>query len=171
LEVKLARAIEDAKIAADPALHQPRISAAATKQNAAVAEARSFTEHRIADLLGELRPEAERVTAELAEARAKLAPFVRAYGEIAARVETLTHAVHRGRRAPQEYSGFTPTIELTMRERWALPTSDAEVPMPDAATVDEWDRLVHPDRYPAPEQEGESPENELVVDNALTVAF
>jgi hypothetical protein len=165
LEVKLARAIEDAKIAADPVLHEPRIDAAATKQNAAVNEVRGHTQRFVADLLEELRPEAERVTAELAEAREKLVPFLNAYGEIAARVAILTESVHRGRKAPQDY-GFGSTIEITHRERWTHPPRDTEVPFPDQATVEEWDRSIHPERYQVPE-----PECDGVRDNALSVAL
>ena len=65
-----------------------------------------FTRTNIAELIEEMRPEAERVTAELIEARAKLAPFVTARAELAAKVNALTACVHRGRGAPEpQYVG------------------------------------------------------------------
>jgi hypothetical protein len=99
-EVALVRKIEDCKIAADPSLHARRIASALQAQNQAVWSVRSHTERHVAELLDEIRPDAERVHAELTEAREKLAPFVRSYAEVAARVNILTEAVHRGHTMP-----------------------------------------------------------------------
>jgi hypothetical protein len=133
-EVALVRKIEDSKIAAARDLHEPRIFAATQRQAQAVFEVRMHIEHNIADLLDELRPEAEQIVADLAEAREQISPIVQAYSAIADKVRTLTEAVHRGRMAPPQ-NRFTPSPALNTRERWALPADDASVPMPDAPTA------------------------------------
>jgi hypothetical protein len=150
-EVGLVRKIEDARIAADPSLHVPRIEAAVGRQIDAVLAVRSHIECNITELLAELMPDAERITAELAEARSAMSPYLQAYHEMAERVNTLTAAVHRFKQpAPQNRFTVGQPIALNTYDRWALPPGDAEVPMPDAAVLEQWDRRFHPERYPAP---------------------
>jgi len=160
-EIALVRKIEDTRIAADPSLHAPRIAAATQRQANAVLALRSHTGRTIADLLDELRPEAERVTAELQAAREQLVPFERAYAETAARVATLTESVHRGRRLPPQ-NKFSPIDTSQTVERWQLP-ADGAVPMPDAAVIDAWDRQQRPELYSSPIIDAEPTEPVAVV--------
>lgn len=148
-EVALVRTIEDCKIASDPALHAPRIATATRRQNEAVLTLNSHIARNVADLLEELRPEAERITAELTDARERLHPFLLARDEIVRKVQELTFSIHKGRmRAPS--SRFAdPDISHT-RELWAVPTEEAAVPMPNPEVVAAWDRGMRPERYPTP---------------------
>lgn len=145
-EIALVRKIEDCKTAASPALHVSRIAAATERQVQAAGAVRTHVDRNIAPLLEELRPEAEKATAELAAARAKMAPSLEAYGAVSAKVNELTSCVHRGRSDAPQASAWhpQPPASLTSRERWALPPGDDQVPMPDQATVEEYDRRVNP---------------------------
>lgn len=147
-EVALVRKIEDANIAADQMLHAQRIEAAIGRQNQAAEAVRAHIERNIADLLDELRPDAERVTAELAEARAVMTPHLAAYNEIAERVNALTECVHRFRQGPPQnkWTAGQP-IALNTHARWVIPSDETSVPMPDASVVEQWDRRFHPERY------------------------
>lgn len=151
VEIALVRKIEDSKIAADHMLHAQRIEAAVGRQNQAAEAVRQHIEFNILDLLDELRPEAERVTAELSEAREAMAPFQAAYNEMAERVNSLTAAVHRFRQPPQQYQFSTrQPVALNTHARWVLAADETSVPMPDAAVVEEWDKRFHPERYDTP---------------------
>ena len=158
-QIRLVRAIEDATIASDQAIFAPMIAAATQRQANAVLALRSHVSRNISPLLDELREEAEKVTAELAEARAKLGPYMQAYAEVAAKVATLVEAVHNGRRqAPQ--NRFTAVDTSNTRERWAIPADGSSVPMPSPEVIESHDRQVHPELYSAP----------LVVDAELSEA-
>jgi hypothetical protein len=150
LEVALVRKIEDAKIAANPSLHAPRIAAATERQNQAAFAVRTHIDLNIAALLSEIRPEAERITAELAAASEKLTPYGEAYAEVRAKVEELTACVHRGRTAQAQSTPWhaQPLAPLNCRERWVLPEGDGQVPMPASEVIEAYDRQVHPE--PAP---------------------
>jgi hypothetical protein len=160
-EIALVRKIEDCKIAANPALHVSRIAAATERQVQAAGAVRTHIDRNIAPLLEELRPEAEKATTALAAARAKMAPSLAAYAAVSAKVNELTSCVHRGRSDASQASAWhpQPPASLTSRERWALPPGDDQVPMPDAATVEEYDRRINP--ASVPEDEHVVPEDKL----------
>jgi hypothetical protein len=131
-------------------LHAPRIAAATERQRQAAFAVRTFTDQNIAALLDELRPEAERITTELAAAREQLTPHLEAYAAVAAAVNELTACVHRGRTAQAQSTPWhpQPLAPLNHRERWVLPEGDDQVPMPASEVIEAYDRQVHPE--PAP---------------------
>ena len=152
-DIALMRALEDARLAASPELHEPRVRAADRDQERAVDAVEAFIAQNVADLLEEIRPEAEAVAAELAEARARLAPIEDRYSQVASRVRTLCHAVHQGRSAPKQWFGnveIEQAVDVHSREAWQLPDDRSEAPLPDPAVVEAVDREHHPDRYPEP---------------------
>jgi hypothetical protein len=142
-EGELLRAVENAKAAASPELHERRYRAAVERQVAAVSQYRTYVMQNAEALLNELKPDAEAVTAKLTKARDALGPLREAYLAQAYRAEALVAAIVGSDR--------------DLAERWTVNRDEFELPLPDSTVVAEhtarWHAALHPQTVVVPEGE------------------
>lgn len=114
-ERELATAVATAGLLEDPTVFNVREEAARTAHEAAIAEWSQFIRTNLPDLLrDEMEAEAERVSAALIEARAKLSPIEQAYTEFHKRAQDLVVTAQ----------GYDPTWNLAAVPEPPLPSPD-----------------------------------------------
>ncbi len=147
-EVKLARALHDAKDAADPEIHNRRIAIAVQAQREAVTRYHSYVRDTLPVLLDTLRPEAHEAAGAVAEAVAKIEPVRQRRSEIAGRVFSL---IGIARATPMTHG-----INLSVDEatHWTLAQEETEAPLPSDTVL----RYYYPEE-PQEDSGGESEEN------------
>jgi hypothetical protein len=130
LEAKLAAELSEAKLAAEPGIHQRRHNAAVQAQRSAV---QAYGDHLVVnatELIAELAPEAHDATEALAAARAKIQPEVERYAAVREAVQAIVRVVAQSR-DEEVY--------------WALPSTDTLPPLPAEETLAWHDRQYRPE--------------------------
>jgi hypothetical protein len=134
-EVELADELKAARVLADPPMHHARVNAEQARFDRAIHAYKTHCQAHLAELLAELTPEAEAATAELAKARAAVAPLAERYSDSRRRVERLLKHVRPAR-------VFT-SDEIADNAAWNLP-EDESVPLPNPAVVEAWTKIHTP---------------------------
>jgi hypothetical protein len=130
LETKLATELNEARLAAEPEIHQRRHRAAVDAQRRAVQTYGDSFYVNATRLISELALEAHDATEALAAARSKIQPEIERYAAARAAVQSIIRVVAQSR--DEEVA-------------WALPQSDSEPPLPAATTLEWHDRRYHPE--------------------------
>lgn len=130
LEAKLAAELTEAKLAAEPGIHQRRHRAAVQAQRSAV---QAFGDHLIVNataLIAELTPEAVAATEALAKARASISEQVGRYAAARQAVQVIVNVV---------------ATSVDEKSWWALPSTDTVPPLPADETLKWHDRTYRPE--------------------------
>jgi hypothetical protein len=141
-EVKLAKAIQDAQDAADPAIHNRRIAIAVQAQREAVGRYHAYVRDNLPALLDTFRPEAHAAAEAVAEALAQTAPVRQRRDEIAGRVTSL---ISIGRATPMTHG-----IDLSIDQaaEWQIDQDEQSAPLPRDSVVDFYYPEVAPEPMP-----------------------
>lgn len=130
LEAKLAAELNEARLGAEPEIHQRRHRAAVDAQRRAV---QSYGDHLYVNasaLIAELAPEALAATEALGDARASISPEVERYAAVRRSVQGIVNVVAQS---------------VDEKSYWALPASDNLPPLPAEATLAWHNSLYRPE--------------------------
>lgn len=130
LESRLAVELNEARLAAEPGIHQRRHATAVQAQRAAVQAFGDSMYTNAAALVAELAPEAHSATEALAEARASIQPELDRYLAVRGAVQAVVDIV---------------ATSVDEKSWWTLPSTDTLPPLPAEATLAWHDRTYRPE--------------------------